>query len=238
MRASIRILLPLASAAFLAPAILAQRTDVARMFPLYDNGGKPDLTIDPKRVDSQLEIVDRLFDANNCAIAEGVVGGPGYRRLLRFDTVILNRGGGDVVIGNRSDPNNPYASFFQFHTCHGHYHLRDFSIYELVTLDGQTVKAGTKQGFCLEDSFKYDGQKSKGYDCEFQGITQGWGDWYYKQLVGQWIDITGVPAGDYILRVSINTGGMVDEGENRHPNVYETRVKVPDPRKKVAEVTD
>jgi hypothetical protein len=102
------------------------------------------------------------------------------------------------------------------------------------------VVAGTKQGFCFEDSFKYeDGGKSHGYDCGYQGITCGWGDWYYKQLVGQWIDITGVPEGEYIVRVSINTGvsaPIFDEGENRYPNVVEVRISVPSPRKKVAVV--
>ena len=216
---------------------LAQRTSVARDFPIYDNGGMPDLTIDPQRFVSQMEIVDRLFDATDCAITEGVVGGSGYRRILRFDTVIMNSGDGDLVVGNRSDPDNPYAKWFQFHTCHGHYHLADFSIYELLTLDGTRVVAGTKQGFCMEDSFKYDGGKSNGYNCEYQGITSGWGDWYYKQLVGQWIDITGVPEGDYIVRVTINKGDkkgpIFQEGQNRYPNSVEAVIHVPDPRKKV-----
>jgi hypothetical protein len=226
------------TALLLPAASFAQRTSVARDFPIYENGGKPDLALDPQRFVAQMEIVDRSFAADDCAIAEGVVGAPGYRRLLRFDTVLMNRGDGDLVVGDRSDPNNPYAPYFVFHQCHGHYHIRYFSIYELLTLDGTVVVAGTKQGFCFEDSFKYeDGGKSKGYECHEQGITSGWGDWYYKQLVGQWIDITGVPEGDYIVRVSINTGEfspIFDEGQNRYPNVTEVRVKIPSPRKKVA----
>ena len=67
--------------------------------------------------------------------------------------------------------------------------------------------------------FKYDGGKSHGYDCAYQGITSGWGDWYYKQLGGQWIDITGVPEGDYIVRVTINLSKVTghDEGFTPHP---------------------
>ena len=234
-----RFALTLALALAAAAAVQAQRTSVARDFPLYDNAGFPDLVMDPQRFVAQMEIVDRYFDPASCAIAEGVVGGSGYRRLLRFDTVVMNRGGGDIVVGDRSEPDNPYAPFFVFHSCHGHYHIRDFSIYELVSLDGAIVKAATKQGFCFEDSFKYeDGGKSNGYDCHFQGITAGWGDWYYKQLVGQWIDITGIPAGDYIVRVRLNSGGIFNEGENRHPNVTEVRVSIPDPRKKVATIQD
>lgn len=202
-------------------------------FPVYDNGGKPDLTIDPKRFVSQLSIIDREFDAASCNVQEGSVGAPGIRRILRFDTVVMNSGDGDLVIGDRSDPNNPYAAYFYFSPCHGHYHIRDFSVYELLTEDGALVVAGHKQGFCFEDSFKYDGGKSAGFSCAYQGITSGWGDWYYKQLGGQWIDITGIPEGDYIVRVTLNLGGIFAEGANRYANVIQTNIHVPDPRNKV-----
>jgi len=215
------------------PAALSQRTSVGRQFPVYDNGGKPDLTVDPQRFTSQMEIVDRLFEDGTCAIEEGAVGGTGYRRILRFDTVVMNGGDGDLIVGDRSDPNNPYAAYFVFAPCHGHYHIRDFSVYELLDTSGTTVVAGHKQGFCFEDSFKYAGTRSNGYSCAYQGITSGWGDWYYKQLTGQWIDITGVPEGDYIVRVTVNLIGIFDEGQNRYPNVVQTPIHVPSPRKKV-----
>ncbi len=216
-----------------APPAHAQRTSVGGDFPIYANAGQPDLTIDPQRFVAQMEIVDRYFAPDDCAIAEGVVGGSGYRRLLRFDTVIMNMGDGDLVVGDRSDPNNPYAQYFVFHSCHGHYHIRNFSEYDLLHTDGTLAAVGVKQGFCMEDSFKYGPNKSNGYDCAYQGITSGWGDWYYKQLVGQWIDITGVPEGEYIVRVTINSAGIFAEGENRYPNVVEVRVVIPKPRNKV-----
>ncbi len=220
---------------FLPLSAHAQRTNVARDFPVYDNGGLPDLTVDPERFASQLEIIDRYFDLEDdaCIFDEYAVGGPGYRRLLRFDTVVLNRGDGDLVVGDRSDPENPYADWFYFAQCHGHYHIRDFSVYQLFDLEGNEVARGQKQGFCFEDSFKYGSGKSGGYNCDYQGITSGWGDWYYKQLPGQWIDITGVPEGDYVVRISLNFAGTFDEGEDRYPDIVETPVHVPDPRKKV-----
>ena len=57
-----------------ADSAFAQRTGVVRDMPIYDNGGKPDLTIDPQRFESQMEIVDRYFSPEDCAIPEGVVG--------------------------------------------------------------------------------------------------------------------------------------------------------------------
>ena len=234
MRTSRILVLTLISLLMLTLSASSQRTNVGRLFPVYDNGGKPDLVVDPQRFIAQMEIVDRLFNEGTCAVEEGAVGGTGYRRILRFDTVVLNSGDGDLVVGDRSDPNNPYAEWFFFATCHGHFHIRDFSNYELLTTDRSLVVAAQKGGFCFEDSLKYDGGKSNGYNCGFQGITSGWGDWYFKQLTGQWIDITGVPEGDYIVRVTVNAAGAFDEGTNRYTNAVETSIHIPNPRNKVA----
>ena len=111
--------------ALLLPAeSFAQRTSVARDFPVYDNGGKPDIAMDPQRFVAQMEIVDRYFAPTTAPSPRGWLAAPGYRRLLRFDTVLMNRGDGDLVVGDRSDPDNPYAPYFVFHGCHGHYHIR------------------------------------------------------------------------------------------------------------------
>ena len=215
-------------------AAMAQRTSVSRDVPIYSNGGYPDLSSDPKRFVSQMEIVDRLFEDGDCELVEGSVGGPGYRRLLRFDAVLINSGDGDLKIGSPTDPNNPYAGWFVYSDCHKHYHIRDFSNYQLLNLDGTVAAQGHKQAFCLEDLLKYSNDnKSSGYVCANQGITSGWADWYFKQLSGQWIDITGVPEGDYVVHVEINYAKTFPEGKNRYSNVIETTIHVPDPRNKV-----
>jgi hypothetical protein len=211
----------------------AQRTSVSGDIPIYDNGGKPDLTLDPKRFNSQMEIVDRLFKPGDCELVEGSVGGTGYRRLLRFDIVIINAGASDLRIGDPADPANPYSSWFGFAPCHRHHHIRDFSDYKLLNLDGSVAVQGHKQAFCLEDFLKYSHNPSSGYTCGNQGITSGWGDWYFKQLSGQWIDITGVAEGDYIVHAEVNAAGIFEEGQNRYPDVIEARIHVPDPRNKV-----
>src|SRR5437899_8069433 len=154
---------------FVAKAV---RTDVSRDFPVYSNQHKPDLTVDPKRFVSQMEIVDRLFDSSSCEIAEGSVGGTGYRRLLRFDTVLINGGDGDLVVGSPTNPNNPYHSVFIYSPCHMHYHISGFSDYKLLNLDRTIAAVGHKQAFCLEDLLKYtNDNKSSGYVCALQGIT-------------------------------------------------------------------
>lgn len=236
LRATLAACLLLLVAALAAPAAHAARDSLENRYEIavYPNGGKPDLTVDPIRLKSQLNVIDRYFDPNSasdrCAYEEGAIGGYGWRRLMIFDVVIVNAGDGDLVVGDRSDPNNPYAGAFYLDPCHGHYHLLGFSAYRLLYKDGNPAQVGRKQGFCFEDSFKYGDQPSYGYNCRDQGITSGWGDWYYKQLTGQWIDVTGVPDGDYILEVEINLQKRpyrFDEGENRYPNKTQTPATIP-----------
>ncbi|MCA1554474.1 MAG: hypothetical protein LC737_08850, partial [Chloroflexi bacterium] len=170
-----------------------------------------------------------------CEVQEGSIGGSGYRRLLRFDTVLINAGDGDLLVGSPTDLSNPFHNLFIYSPCHDHYHIIGFSDYRLLNLNGSLAAQGHKQAFCLEDLLKYSNDnKSSGYNCKNQGITTGWADWYYKQLSGQWIDITGVYEGDYIVHVEINAAHTFDEGANRYPNVIETKIHVPDPRNKVS----
>jgi hypothetical protein len=100
-----------------------------------------------------------------------------------------------------------------------------------LKLDRTTAIRGHKQAFCFISSFKYtndyNGQDKPNFTCTNQGIQSGYGDWYYKQLSGQWIDITGVPEGDCIAQVRINAAGMFNEGENRYTNIVETRSMFP-----------
>jgi hypothetical protein len=62
-------------------------------------------------------------------LEEGTVGGTGYRRLLRFDTVIINAGDGDLLVGDPADPSGPYHDNFFFAECHQHYHNEGFADY-------------------------------------------------------------------------------------------------------------
>jgi lysyl oxidase len=227
--------------------LAAQSNNIAGQFPLYNNSGYPDLSVDPYMV-KDADVVDREFRSTSCELEEGSIGGIGVRRLLRFTTAIMNRGqlSTGVTIGHPNDVTNPYYSWFVFDVCHQHYHLRDFSKYELVDGKGKIVAAGHKQSFCIEDVIKYNDKvsnPSRGYDCgdnwwtPGMGITAGWGDVYEKAVSGQWIDITGVPGGTYVVRISINvgdaTGSIISEGENRYPDVLEFKVSIPAPSKKV-----
>jgi hypothetical protein len=100
---------------------------------------------------------------------------------------------------------------------HRHWHLLRFERYELRRLgDGTLVAPDRKTGFCLGD--RYDakalepptkppepvltGECGKGRPGLLrvrQGISPGYGDDYVPMLEGQYVDVTDVPAGRYVL---------------------------------------
>jgi len=177
------------------------------------DGPCADLTVDQSDLLASIVISDRTFQQSDCAIAEGCITATGTRTLLRFDTGTVNSGTADVVIGDTTQ-----NACFTFSQCHQHYHFRGVGHYTLYQSDGVTVAAtGHKQGFCLEDveptsdlSPPPASQIMK-YSCTNQGLQVGWEDIYPNDIDCQWIDITGVPPGNYILSVVINAGHEVPE---------------------------
>lgn len=174
-----------------------------------------DLFVDATRLRPSIEY--RNFAPDSCAIAEGCIGGPGRRRLLRFDTWTPNVGGADMFLGVPT-MSSPY---FEWSPCHRHYHFNTYAEYELLSADGMCVAAqGHKQAFCLLDFYEYpcgtagapDCRRIRdGYTCSNQGIRRAAQDVYDSSLDCQWIDITGVPPGDYIIRIRVNTEHILYE---------------------------
>jgi len=211
----------------LTPALAYAQTPKPGQFQVYNNGGFADLQVDGNRVKGSLDTVTRTFSSSSCEVVEGSIAAAGTRRLLRFDVALINHANADLVIGSPTNVNGPYFEFFQFSPCHGHYHIEGFTDYQLLNLDRSVAAFGHKQAFCLEDLIRYGSLPSHGYTCGNQGITAGWADLYSKFLSGQWVDITGVPDGDYILHVEVNAAGMVNENLNQYPNVYEVQIRLP-----------
>ena len=152
-------------------------------------------------------VVYRTFAAGDCTVNEGCTEA-GTRRLLVFTTVTRNIGTADLIMG---DPST--NSLFYFDPCHGHYHYTDFAEYRLRRLDGSLAVVGHKIGFCLEDIEQWDptAGTTRRYDCTYQGIQKGWADVYSEDTPCQWIDITGLPGGDYILEMETNPARKLPE---------------------------
>ena len=114
---------------------------------------------------------------------------------------------------------------------HRHWHFLDFERYDILAEDGKTVGRDQKTGFCLGD--RYNASRSEEIPGEpeqpvwtqecgrgqperlivRQGISPGYGDDYVPRLEGQWIDITDLPAGSYVLRHRVNVDHALRESD-------------------------
>jgi hypothetical protein len=184
--------------------------------------GKPDLIFHAGSLFPR--ITTETFAATNCAVVEQSIP-EGTHRLLRFSTETRNIGTGDLFLG--SPANN---TSFTWGSCHGHYHFNSFAVYRLRDGTGRVVRTGSKLGFCLMDSIRPDTNANPNprYNCSNQGIQAGWADIYSSFLTGQWIVITGLPAGQYVLEVEVDPMNYIDE-ENETNNVTRVNVTIPNP---------
>lgn len=105
---------------------------------------------------------------------------------------------------------------------HRHWHLLGFDRYTLRRADGgRTVRRDRKTGFCLGDRYRTPAPPvgpapatpAFTSDCGLQqparlsvteGISVGYGDDYAANLEGQYLKLSGVPAGRYVLAHEVN----------------------------------
>lgn len=198
--------------------------------PCSDPRGCPDLVVDAAKL-REGGIYTQTFQETSCSVQEGSVEA-GQRRLLRFTFTSPNFGNGDLIVGDPDD--NP--QWFEWGDCHNHWHFREYADYRLWTPEaylewreakdddpdadpasfGDGFITGHKQGFCVIDITRYIPTQlsAKYHSCSSnQGISSGWADTYHYGLDGQWVDITGVEPGLYVLEADVNTEHLYLESD-------------------------
>ncbi|XP_071997323.1 protein-lysine 6-oxidase isoform X4 [Engystomops pustulosus] len=180
--------------------------------------GLPDLVPDPYYIQASIYVQRMSMYSLRCAAEENCLASSAYRSdvrdydqrvLLRFPQRVKNQGTADFL------PSRPRYSW-EWHSCHQHYHSMDeFSHYDL--LDAQShrrVAEGHKASFCLEDtSCDYGYYRRFACTAHTQGLSPGCYDTYNADIDCQWIDITDVKPGNYILKVSVNPSYLVPESD-------------------------
>ncbi|XP_034382766.1 lysyl oxidase homolog 1-like [Cyclopterus lumpus] len=180
--------------------------------------GLPDLVPDPNYVQASTYIQKAHMYSLRCAAEEKCLSSSAYgpettdydvRVLLRFPQRVKNKGTADFM------PNRPHHTW-EWHSCHQHYHSMDeFSHYDLLEVStGRKVAEGHKASFCLEDT-TCDFGHLKRYACttQTQGLSPGCYDTYNADIDCQWIDITDIQPGKYILKVTVNPKFLVLESD-------------------------
>ncbi|XP_051989368.1 lysyl oxidase-like 5b [Xyrauchen texanus] len=184
----------------------------------YFHNGLPDLVADPYSIQAGSYIQRVQMYALRCAAEENCLSRSAYRPavrdidyrvLLRFPQKVRNMGTTDFL------PVKPRHEW-EWHSCHQHYHSMDaFSHYDLLDINtGLKVAEGHKASFCLEDTGCDPGFHRR-YACttHTQGLSPGCHDTYAANIDCQWIDITDVPPGNYILKVTVNPNFLVPESD-------------------------
>jgi len=159
------------------------------------------------------------------------------RSLLVFGSAVDNVGRGDLVVegrrwgaelrtwqvvGSRRLPLPVRLVYVRAET-HQHWHFPGFERYELRSPTGRAVARDHKSGFCLRDAYETQalgrpprftgecGSRRPGARTLREGISPGFGDDYVPEKEGQAIDVTGLPAGRYVLVHRANPDHLLRE---------------------------
>jgi hypothetical protein len=225
--------------------LLWPRSAAAQLGPCATPVGPqtPDLISDGQLLKTQMYVSEEQFNANSCAVVEGVVSKPGKQTLLRFNSSTANIGKTDMYIGDPAQ----CPALFEFSPCHQHLHFKQYAAYRLWTPAGYAnwlatrdvnapadsgtnaqllaaavasgdLISGHKQGFCMVDSAPYPGANNPGpatyLSCSSnQGISVGWEDIYPPQLPDQFIEISGLAEGSYVLENQVNPNLILPESD-------------------------
>ncbi|MDQ3982331.1 MAG: lysyl oxidase family protein [Actinomycetota bacterium] len=131
-----------------------------------------------------------------------------------------------------------YAIRSEFHPTHAHFHVRDFYLARLWRADADgarlgeaPVARGDKSGFCPQDSDSVEGNTSeqRHYTCivdgpdgtrlQVVGISAGWKDVYPAELPDQFVEISGVPDGSYVLEIELDPNDVFVEADETNNTV-------------------
>jgi hypothetical protein len=216
-RARLAVLTALAGAALVAAAAQAQGPDPPLRLPDLVVEEPSEISVAGRRAADSTQHWYLGFSSATYNAGSGplIVDG---RRARRSDptmdaTQLVERRAGGKAARRRRIGTLRYV----ISTDHRHWHLQDYLRYELRSaVDGRLVRPDLKTGFCLGDRYAGSGvsrapryQGMCGLDeprllAIREGISSGFGDVYGAYLEGQEIDITGVPAGEYILLHRVN----------------------------------
>lgn len=166
---------------------------------------------------------------SSCQAAYQVLAAPEH-----FPDGALTVGDEDIPAPEGSYAAKCHKGNFDYHESHNHWHIDNVGEFKVCTAadwaaDGRrcdpastssgTPTQGIKYTFCLIDWYKLGDNTTASdptrnyFSCEtgFQGVSPGWVDQYHHATEGQEVEITGLPAGSYVLVSTVNVGALDGE---------------------------
>jgi hypothetical protein len=165
----------------------------------------------------------------------------GYRKSLKAKTMPIRQRIYDSAGGHRTIVTTAVAKYAG--DGHDHWHVQKVARYELFapTGEGPALQHGAKVGFCFFDTRVYRpslprspaGRKYFERGCGTKaahsiriGLSVGWSDIYPWNFAWQWVDMTGLAAGQYFLKLTADPeGSFLETREDNNCNW--TRIKIP-----------
>lgn len=218
--------------------IVAAAAAAAAIFaatPAHAGPGLPDLTVTVPVVEGPY--TQTFTVGNGCAVEDGLIS-EGTHSLLYVGTLIANVGASDWRIPN------PDATWYTSTCFNGRLYVDNYLHLELVDSTGTVVAEQWQRGYCIRDTEKVIPTAGNSHfpsphlnkadhgdvlQCDSQannwGITAGWGAGVADVIDGQWINVDGVPAGSYTLRVTVDPLNQFAESDETN-NSYSVPVVV------------
>ena len=124
---------------------------------------------------------------------------------------------------------------------HNHWHVRDLQDWTIARLNdpASVLRRGAKTGFCFWDNYDYTATGPIVYHPSTtsacmqaangtvpMGLSVGWGDEYPSLIAFQYIDITGLPNGDYLVTLEADLANeFVEQDEENNAGWATIRIK-------------
>ena len=122
---------------------------------------------------------------------------------------------------------------------HNHWHVIGLQSWILTNDRNERLGSGAKTGFCFWDNFRYGSSAGAYYlpsttsACARRadsivpmGLSVGWGDEYPSTITFQYIDISGLPFGEYTVQVQADAGGAFVEADETTNNLAWSRIRI------------
>ena len=173
---------------------------------------------------------------------------PGVFQAYGFDADGASVGDELSVVQQIQEPDGGFsehsttATMFYSGDGHDHWHVRNLQEWTLQNLNAQVLARGAKAGFCFWDNYDYGATTAAHYHptttdaCEIapdgtvpMGLSVRWGDRYPSNIAFQYIDISGLPNGEYKVTVAADPplaeGGRFIEA-NEGNNTSWARIRI------------